>query len=74
MGDEWATKPPGALSRRLTRWEGAGLNPLPNWPSDRPENLARIRDTTIFSRVLYQLSYPAAAGNRSGVGVLGGGR
>jgi hypothetical protein len=29
---------------------------------------------TIFSRVLYQLSYLAAAGNRSGVGVAEGAR
>jgi hypothetical protein len=34
----------------------------------------RTRDTTIFSRVLYQLSYLAAAGNRSGAGVPEGGR
>ena len=38
------------------------------------ETRTRTGDTTIFSRVLYQLSYPAAAGNRTGVGVLGGGR
>jgi hypothetical protein len=34
----------------------------------------RTRDTTIFSRVLYQLSYLAAAGNRSGAGVPEGDR
>jgi hypothetical protein len=41
----------------------------------------RTRDTTIFSRVLYQLSYLAgrlsalaAAGHRSGARVLGGAR
>ncbi len=38
------------------------------------EGRTRTADTTIFSRVLYQLSYFAAAGNRSVAEVAKGGR
>jgi hypothetical protein len=39
--------------------EGSGATPLPSWFSASGEGRIRTGDTTIFSRVLYQLSYLA---------------
>ena len=39
--------------------EGGGGIPLPSWLSAYGQGRIRTGDTTIFSRVLYQLSYLA---------------
>lgn len=41
--------------------EGSGVNPLPSWHSATGRRRIRTRGNTLFRRVLYQLSYPAAA-------------
>jgi hypothetical protein len=52
---------PERVKQVSAEMEGSGATPLPSWLSAYGEGGIRTRDTTIFSRVLYQLSYLASA-------------
>lgn len=67
----WATKRPrtprhGAVALILDGSVGKGKGPALQGPLGGGETGTRTRDTTIFSRVLYQLSYLAEAGQGTG--------
>ena len=64
------------MAQSVAHWEGPWPNEWngqPCWPSQKPrrraknsdgETRTRTGDTTIFSRVLYQLSYLAVVGTK----------
>ena len=59
MGDDWATGAILKSERRNAKKRQAGRNPLGVYFYRYGEGGNRTHDTTIFSRVLYQLSYLA---------------